>query len=70
MTIGIALKNLTTVYQPNDEFYNSLTNYEISDKNYEHVFKVWKVFRMNIMSDYHDLYLKINVFYWVFNKFS
>ena len=69
MTIGIALKNLTTVYQPKDEFYNSLTNCEISDKNYLHVFKLWKVFRMNIMSDYHDLHLKV-VFYWVINKFS
>ena len=61
MTIEIALKNLKTFYLPKDEFYNSLINRAISDKNYEHAFKVWKVFRIKIMRGYHDLYLKVDV---------
>ena len=29
-----------------------------TDKEYEHVFKVWDRFGMKAMKDYHDLYLK------------
>ena len=38
-----------------------MTNRAISDKNYEHILNVWKAFKMNIMKDYHDLYLKVDV---------
>ena len=41
--------------------YNSLTNLAIKDKNYEHVLDVCKTFRMNIMKDYHDLHLIIDI---------
>ena len=30
-------------------------------KNYSHAIDVWNVFKMNIMGDYHDLYLKTDV---------
>ena len=43
------------------KFYNALTNCEINDKNYEDVLNVWKAFKMNIMNDYHDWYLKVGV---------
>ena len=33
----------------------------ISDKNCEHVLNIWKAFKVNIMKDYHDLYLKVDV---------
>ena len=44
---------------PNKEkFYSSLTRKKISDKEYEHVFKVRNRFEMKIKKDYHDLHLK------------
>ena len=44
-----------------NKFYDTLTNKEISDKNYEHVLNVRKFFNMNTMKKYHDLYLKVDV---------
>ena len=44
-----------------DKFYNTLTNCTISDKNYEHVFNIWKTVKIKIMRNNHDLYLKVNV---------
>ena len=46
-----------------EKFYSSLTNRKISDKEYEHVFNVWKKFEMKAMKDYQDLYLKCDVYY-------
>ena len=43
-------------------FYSSLTNKNISDNKYEHVFKVWNKFKMKNVKGYHNLYLKFNVF--------
>ena len=40
-----------------EKFYSSLTGKKSSDKEYEHVFKVWKKFEMKTMKDYHELYL-------------
>ena len=31
---------------------------EISDKYYEHALKVWNVFEIKTVKDYHDLYQK------------
>ena len=44
-----------------EKFYSSLTDRKISDNEYEHVFNVWKIFKMKKMKDYHDLYLKCDV---------
>ena len=44
-----------------EKFYCSLTGKKISDKEYEHVLKVWKKFEMKTMKDYDDLYLKCDV---------
>ena len=41
-----------------ENVYSSLTGKKISDKDYEHVLKVWNKFEMKRMKDYHDLYLK------------
>ena len=41
-----------------ENFYSSLINKEMGDKDYEHVVKVWSTFEMKTMGDYHDLYLK------------
>ena len=39
-----------------EAFYSRLTGEGISDEDYEHVGKVWKVFGMKTLQDYHDLY--------------
>ena len=44
-----------------EKFYNSLTDRKINEKEYEHVFNVWKKFEMKLVKDYHDLYLKYDV---------
>ena len=43
------------------EFFNSLKDECISEKNYSHAIDVWNTFKINTMGDYHDLYLKTNV---------
>ena len=45
----------------NYEFFSSLKEKCISEKDYLHVINVWNVFKMNTMGDYHDLYLKTDV---------
>ena len=39
-----------------EAFYSRLTEEGISDEGYERVKKVWKVFGMKTLQDYHDLY--------------
>ena len=41
--------------------YSSLTSKTISDKEYDHVLKVWNEFEMKTMKDYYNLYLKCDV---------
>ena len=41
---------------PKEAFYSRLTGEGISDENYEHAKKVWDVFGMKTLQDYHDLY--------------
>ena len=41
---------------PKEAFYSRLTGEGISDEGYEHVKKVWKVFGMKTLQDYHELY--------------
>ncbi|CAB3980452.1 RNA-directed DNA polymerase from mobile element jockey [Paramuricea clavata] len=47
---------------PQKEFYSSLTDEDITNEDYEHAQKVWKSFDIKSMRDYHDLYLKVDVF--------
>lgn len=42
-------------------FYNVLTNEDISTEDYEHAQSVWNQFRIQTMGDYTDLYLKTDV---------
>ena len=52
------------------KLYSSLKGQKMSDKEYEHVFKVWNIFQMKTMKDYHNLYLKCDVLLAdVFEKF-
>ena len=43
-------------------FYNLLTEEDISDADYAHARKIWHSFNMQTMGDYHDLYLKTDVY--------
>ena len=43
-------------------FFSSLKDDCISEKDYSHVINVWNTFKMNTMGNYHDLYLKTDVF--------
>ena len=43
------------------ELYSSLKDTYISEKKYLASINVWNAFKMNTMSDYHDLYLKADV---------
>ena len=44
-----------------EEFYSSLTYKKITDKEYDHILKIWNKFEMKMMNDYHNLYLKCDV---------
>ena len=44
-----------------DSFYSILTDEGISDVQYQHAQNVWNTFDMNIMGDYHDLYLQSDI---------
>ena len=43
------------------EFFNSLKDECISEKDYKRSKDVWNAFKMNSMGDYHDLYLKTDL---------
>ena len=43
------------------EFFGSLKDVYISEKDYLKVVDVWNVFKMNTMGDYRNLYLKTDV---------
>ena len=48
---------------PSKENFNSaLIDRKINDKEYERVLNVWKKVEMKTWKDYHDLYLKCDVF--------
>ena len=46
---------------PKDSFYSILTDEGISDEQYGHALEAWKVFNINTMGMYHDLYLKSDI---------
>lgn len=46
---------------PKEQFYSSLTDEGISDKQYTHAQKVWNTFSIKTMSMYHDLYHKSDI---------
>ena len=41
-----------------EKFYSSYTGKKINDKEYEHVLNAWNEFKMKMMKDYHNFYLK------------
>ena len=43
---------------PKEGFYNNLNLEDISDEDYAHAQKVWDVFKINNLDQYHDLYVQ------------
>ena len=59
--MGTLEKLKETKRPPKEAFYSKLNNENISDEDYAHAQKVWKVFKMEHFKDYHDLYNKADV---------
>ena len=47
---------------PIEAFYSTLEEEPISNESYEHAMKVWNTFNCKTMKDYHDLYLKTDIY--------
>ena len=45
-----------------DCFFNSLKDCDISEKHYQRACDIWKVFKIKNLAEYHDLYLKTDVY--------
>ena len=41
-----------------NKFYSKLQVKDISEKEYKHVKKVWDVFEIKTLGEYHDLYVQ------------
>ena len=50
-----------TKLPPKEAFYSKLNNEGINDEDYTHAKKVWKVFEMKHLQDYHNLYNETDV---------
>ena len=50
-----------TELPPKEAFYSRLNDGGISDEDYAHAQKVWRVFKMENFKDYHGLYNKVDV---------
>ena len=50
-----------TKLPPKEAFYSKLNNEDISDEDYAHAQKVWEVFQMEHLQDYHNLYNETDV---------
>ena len=48
------------VLPPKKDFYSNLILENISDEDYIHAQKVWDVFKIKNLGEYHDLYVKID----------
>ena len=58
MNIWIAGRNLITSLPPKQAFYSKLNLEGITDKDYAHAQKVWEVFEIKYLREYHDLYVQ------------
>ena len=47
---------------PKEAFYSKLNLENITEKDYEHVKKVWEAFEIKHLGEYHDLYVQCNTF--------
>ena len=47
---------------PKEAFYSKLNLENITEKDYEHVKKVWEAFEIKHLGEYHELYVQCNTF--------
>ena len=47
-----------TSIPPKDAFYSELNLENITDEDYAHIQKVWEVFEIKKLGEYHDLYVQ------------
>ena len=71
MSIWIAGKELMKLVPLKKAFYSELNLEDITDKDYVHAQKVWEVFGINNLGEYHDLYVQCDTLLLadVFEKF-
>ena len=50
-----------TSLPPREAFYNTITESDISEEDYEYALKVWNVFKCETLRDFHTLYMKCDV---------
>lgn len=50
-----------TVLPSKENFYNTLHESHIDDKDYQHAKRVWDHFKLNTLGEYSDLYMKVDV---------
>ena len=51
-----------TTLPPKESFYSNLNLEDISDEDYAHAQKVWDVFKIKNLAEYHDLYVQSDTF--------
>ena len=51
-----------TSIPPREAFYSELNLEDITDKDYEHVEKVWEAFKIKNRGEYHDLHVQCDIF--------
>ena len=55
--MGSCKKSNKTALLPKKDFYSNLNLEDISYKDYTHAQKVWDVFKIKNLVDYHDLHV-------------
>ena len=51
-----------TALPPKEAFYSNLNLEDISDEDCAHAQKVWEVFKINNLGEYHDAYVQSDTF--------
>ena len=50
-----------TALPSKEAFYSNLNLENISDEDYTHTQKVWDVFKIKNLGEYHDIYVKVDI---------